>query len=95
MFKAGDLCRSRSCSALSAVSVDHLKPFFERAVAPPAPGPVCDPGQPGEHEVELLRNRRRVRAVTHYLVRWRGHKSADDEWLCEEELVHCRDKVAE
>ena len=45
--------------------------------------------------MELLRNRRRVRAVTHYLVRWRGHKSADDEWLCEEALVHCRDKVAE
>ena len=28
-------------------------------------------------------------AVTHYLVRWRGHTSADDEWLREEELVHC------
>ena len=27
-------------------------------------------------------------AVTHYLVRWRGHTSADDEWLREEELVH-------
>ena len=27
------------------------------------------------------------------LERWRGHKSADHEWLWEEELVLCRDKV--
>ena len=45
--------------------------------------------------MELLINRRRVRRVTRYLhqylVRRRGHTSADDEWLREEELAHCRE----
>jgi hypothetical protein len=69
------------------VSVDWLKPFHERVDAPPAPGPVSDPGQPeeGEHEVELLLNRKDQRGGTRYHVRWRGHTS-DDEWLRAEEL---------
>jgi hypothetical protein len=54
---------------------------------------VSDPGQEGEHEVEL--NRKTTRGVTRYLVLWRGHTSADDEWLWTEELVHCQEKVAE
>jgi hypothetical protein len=77
------------------VNVDRLKPFFERVGAAPAPGPVSDGGQDGEHEVELLLNRRLVRGVMRYLVRWRGHTSADDEWLRAEELQHCQEKVAE
>ena len=77
------------------INVDRLKPFHERVDAPPAPGPVSDAGQEGEHEVELLLNRRLVRGVMHYLVRWRGHTSADDEWLRAEELGHCPAKVAE
>ena len=52
-------------------------------------------GQEGELEVELLLNRRTVRGVTRYLVRWRGRASADDEWLRLEELAHCPAKVAE
>ena len=45
------------------VSVDRLKPFFARAGAPPAPGPVSDAGQEGEHEAALLLNRRVVRGA--------------------------------
>ncbi len=54
-----------------------------------------DPGQEGEHEVELLLNRKEIRGVLHYLVRWRGHTSADDEWLLAEELAHCPDRDSE
>ncbi len=64
---------------IRTVNVDQLKPFHEPVDAPPAPGLVSDPGQEGEHEVELLLNRRLVHGVTRYLVRWRGHTSADDE----------------
>ena len=54
-----ELPRRMCCSP--TVNVDRLKPFFERAGAPPTTGPVTDPGQEGGHEVELLLNRRRVR----------------------------------
>ena len=33
--------------------------------------------------------------VTRYLLQWKGHTSADDEWLRAEELAHCPEKVAE
>jgi hypothetical protein len=50
----------------------------------------------GEHEVELLLNRKTTkRGVTRYLVRWRGHTSANDARLRVEELGHCLEKVAE
>ena len=78
-----------------AVNVDRLKPFFARSGAPPPPEPVSDAGQEGEHEVELLLNCKTVRGVTRYLVRWRGHTSADDSWLRLDELAHCAEKVAD
>ena len=56
---------------------------------------MSDAGQEGEHEVELLLNRRVVRGVTRHLVHWRGHTSADDEWLRLEELAHCPQSVLE
>ena len=37
------------CSPI--VNVDRLEPVFERAGAPPVPGPVSDKGREGEHEV--------------------------------------------
>jgi hypothetical protein len=83
----------------STVNVDRLKPYFARAADLPPPGPSTDAGQEGEQGVELLFNRRTVRGVTRYLVRWRGHTSADsdDKWLRFklEELAHCPAKVAE
>ena len=87
------LPRKMRCSP--TVNVDRLKPFFERSDEPPPPGPVADVGQAGEHEVDLLLNRRVVRGVTEYLVRWRGHASPADAWRRVEELDNCRDLVAE
>ncbi len=61
------LPRRMPCSP--AVNVNRLKPYFARAADLPPPGPSTDAGQEGEHEVV---NRRTVRGVTRYLVRWRG-----------------------
>ena len=60
------LQRKKHCSP--TVHVNRLKPFFARAETPPASGPVSDAGQEGEHEAELLLNRRLVRGATRYLV---------------------------
>jgi hypothetical protein len=72
------LSRSRKMRCSPKVNVDRLKPFHARADDPSAPGPVSNPGQEGKHEVELLLNRKEIRGVLHYLVRWRGHTSADN-----------------
>jgi hypothetical protein len=55
---------------------------------------LSDVGQEGEHEVELLLNRRLVRGVLRYLVRWRGHNSANDKLLRAEELAAPRRRAA-
>jgi hypothetical protein len=86
------LPRKMLCSP--TVNVDLLKPFHARADDPPAPDAVSDLGQEGEHEVELLLNRKAIIWILHYLVRWRCHTSADDEWLRAEELAHCPERVA-
>ena len=87
------LPRKMRCSP--TVNVDRLRPFFERANAPLPPGPVSDAGQEGEHEVELLLNRRLYRGSIQYLVRWRGHAAPEDAWVRLEQLDHCRELVAE
>jgi hypothetical protein len=56
---------------------------------------VSELGQEGEHEVELLLNSKEILWVLHYLVRWRGHTSADNEWLRAADLAHCPERVAE
>ncbi len=86
--KAYTLALPRRMQPSPTVNVHRLKPFFERAGAEPAPGPVSDPGREGEHEAELLLHRKEKRGVTRYLVRWRGHTSEDDERLPTEELPH-------
>ena len=73
-------CKMRSSPT---VNVDRPQPFFVRAGTPP----VSDAGQEGEHE---LPNRRVVRGVTRYLVRWRVHTSTDG--CCRR---HCVERVAE
>jgi hypothetical protein len=40
------------------VNVDRLMLFHARVGASPPPGPVDDPAQEGEHEVEMLLNRK-------------------------------------
>jgi hypothetical protein len=82
------------CSPTVNVTVDRLKPLFERAGVAPPSGPVSDAGrQEGEHEaLELLLNSTEMRGarVTRFLVQWRGHADDRGEWLREdsEELSH-------
>ena len=60
------LPRRMRCSPTVHVDSDRLKPFFQRAVwGPPAPGPVSDQEPEGEHEVELLLNRRAGGCAAH------------------------------
>ena len=58
------LPRKMCCSP--TFNVDRLKPFFARADELPPPDPVSksDAWTEGEHEVELLFNRRLFRGVT-------------------------------
>jgi hypothetical protein len=62
------LPRKMRCSP--TVNVDRLKPFHTRAGAAPAPGPVSDAGQEGQHEVELLLHGREILGVTRHAVTW-------------------------
>jgi hypothetical protein len=89
------LALSRKIRCSLTVNVDQLKPFHARADDPPTLGPMSDPGQEGKHELELLLDRTEMRWVLQYHVRWRGHTSADNEWLWadSEELAHCPERV--
>ena len=77
------------------VNVDRLKPYHARAGRSAPPGPVSDPGQEGEYEVEQLLNRRTLHGRTYYLVRWQGHDSTADTWEPVEHLTHCQERIAE
>jgi len=78
------------------VNVDRLKPYHPRTDQPGPPGPVTDAGpQAGEFEVEQLLNRKVVRGRTYFLVRWRGHASAEDSWEPVENLTNCPERLAE
>ncbi len=64
------------------VNVDRLKPFHVQVDAPPAQGPVSDPGQEGKHELELLLSSKTKVGVTNYLLLWHCHMPADDhQWI--------------
>ena len=76
------------------MNVDR-KPYYARDGEPPPPGPVTDPGQEGEYEVEQLLNRKHIRGRMHYLVRWKGHAPADDSWEPVEHLTNCAERIAE
>ncbi len=78
------------------MNVDRLKPFFERLGTAPAPGLVLDAGRKVSTRWSCCSTAGWCAAgVMRYLVRWRGHTSADDEWLRAEELTHCQEKVEE
>ena len=77
------------------VNVERLKPYYARTGRRSSPGPVADPGQDGEYEVEQILNRKTIRGRTHYLVRWKGQSSADDSWEPVEHLTNCAERLAE
>ena len=93
------LCLYPRDAAEDAVQPDRqrrlTKALVTQAGTSPAPEPVSDTGQEGEHEVELLLNHQLVHGMLRYLVRWRGYTSADDTGLRLDELGHCPEKVAE
>jgi hypothetical protein len=95
--KARTLALPRKVRCSPTANADRLQPSRARADGPPAPGPVSDPGQEGEREAERLLHRKdsEIRGVLRYLVRRRGHTSADGEWLRAEEPAHRTERVAE
>ena len=58
------------------------------------PGRPSRPSSLAGTKRSFFLNRRLARGVTRYQLRWRGHTTADDEWLRLEVLAHCPGKVA-
>jgi len=48
-----------------------------------------------EWEVEIILNKRKVRGVEKYLVRWKGFTAENDTWEKEEDLENAKELVDE
>jgi len=68
--------------------VDLLLPYKEMEAYGPAytrpPSDLIDGEE--EYEIESIRDTRKQRRRTQYLVHWKGYPSSDDSWVDEREI---------
>ena len=55
----------------------------------PEPPPDLVAGEE-EYEIDAIKNHRKRRGKTEYLVSWKGYSTAEDRWLPEKELKHAK-----
>ncbi len=58
------------------VNVERLKPYYARTGRRSSPGPVADPGQEGEYEVEQILNRKTKPCVVALIIGGGGRARA-------------------